>query len=343
MANQETTTIKGRTANGFDWTAQINLSTLDAEVEIAGESVSGCLSRADERGQQVHTIAIIYDRLPAAFRKAIPALKRGQMVNLRIPAEAVGIVRAARSAAAEAKSAKENEKKARAREFAPVGFHFTYGCDCANSASVRYPDDVPEQLWRYLDQSDANLILKHVRGDEINAVAAETGATRTPADLGSYGGWDFSAAGFERLREIARGREEAIQRKKAEHEAAVAREAERVKQLAQGREVIVVECESAPHSEDLSGAILNGPAPNGGSFLVGYRVERALWDRMKAAGAVYYGREALEDFDMFFAEPGWRYSLGAVAELIKAGFAVQIERKVFTTVEGLRGHYGKEA
>lgn len=77
----------------------------------------------------------------------------------------------------------------------------------------------------------------------------------------------------------------------------------------------------------------------GGNFLVYKQIDKPIWAKMKAAGARYYTTEMIEDFDMFGREPGWRYSLDAIGELIKSGLAVNIEKRVFISVEDLFNFY----
>lgn len=101
------------------------------------------------------------------------------------------------------------------------------------------------------------------------------------------------------------------------------------------KQTITVTVESAPHAEDLVGVMLTRPAPSGGSFLIDQRVERAVWDQMKAAGARYYSRDDLEDFDMFDAEPGWRYRIEALRILLRAGFTLHVCGQDVGTAEEL--------
>lgn len=225
------------------------------------------------------------------------------------------------------------------------GLHYDFGCDCADSASILFDDGVPrlvQEAWERINGYPAELVKKHLHMHEIRSLASELGATETPSAPFSYGGYDFIGEQMKPLIALAREREEEAQRERRQREEMAQREQERIKAAAQGREIVVVECESAPHSHDLTGEILNSPAPQGGSFLIGLRVARPLWEKMKAAGAVYRDKETLEDFDMFDAEPGWRYSIAAIAELIKAGYALQIGRDVCVTVEALYALYEAE-
>jgi hypothetical protein len=101
--------------------------------------------------------------------------------------------------------------------------------------------------------------------------------------------------------------------------------------------------ESEPHAEDLSGVLLNRPAPQGGAFLISQRLPRALWEQMKRAGAWYYSHDDLEELDMFDSVPGWRYSLEALAVLLRAGYTLRVRGVTVQTVEGLHELFTPEA
>lgn len=106
---------------------------------------------------------------------------------------------------------------------------------------------------------------------------------------------------------------------------------------------IRVHIESEPHDQDLSGVLLNRPAPNSGSFMIDRRLDRAVWNEMKAKGAGYWSADDLEDMDMFDATPGWRYSLDAIAALLRHGYTLDIRGETIATEEGLRGLFTAEA
>jgi hypothetical protein len=106
---------------------------------------------------------------------------------------------------------------------------------------------------------------------------------------------------------------------------------------------ITVSVESEPHTEDLSGLLLNRPAPNGGSFMVAQRLPRDVWNAMKAAGASYWSADELEDMDMFDATPGWRYSGAAMEQLLTHGYTLTLRGETITTVEQFRALWTAEA
>lgn len=108
-------------------------------------------------------------------------------------------------------------------------------------------------------------------------------------------------------------------------------------------EIITVTVESEPHTEDLSGVILNRPAPQGGSFLIDRRLDRRVWSQMKAAGASYWSADDLEDVDMFDAVPGWRYSGAAIEVLLSNGYSLALRGATVTTIEQWRALWTNEA
>lgn len=75
-------------------------------------------------------------------------------------------------------------------------------------------------------------------------------------------------------------------------------------------------CESAPHNDDLSNVILTRPCPNEGTFTITHRIPSDLFARIRKFGT-YYSKDTLEEFDMFFSLPGWRFSSKAIIELSK--------------------------
>lgn len=106
---------------------------------------------------------------------------------------------------------------------------------------------------------------------------------------------------------------------------------------------IRVYIESKPHTESLDGVVLNRPAPQGGAFLINTRVPREVWDAMKQAGAWYLSQDDLDDFDMFEALPGWRYTLNALAVLVRAGYPLVVRGETVTTEDALRAMFTAEA
>lgn len=105
------------------------------------------------------------------------------------------------------------------------------------------------------------------------------------------------------------------------------KEAQRNELIEQGK-ALYFNVESAPHNEDLSTVILNRPAPNDGTFTLTHRVNSDVWKNLKAAGnGRYYDKDWLEDMDMFFSSPGWRYGFGAIKWALENGYRVFADDK----------------
>lgn len=92
-----------------------------------------------------------------------------------------------------------------------------------------------------------------------------------------------------------------------------------------------------------AGVLLNRPAPTGGAFLISQRLPREDWDAAKAAGAWYMDADELEEMDMFFSDPGWRYPLAALEALIARGYSLDLRDQTIATVDALRAMFTDEA
>ena len=131
------------------------------------------------------------------------------------------------------------------------------------------------------------------------------------------------------------------EREEKEREERERREAEAV--AANGRDILRFHCELKPHKKDLSGEILNGPAPNGGAFLMRQRLPKEEWQKLKDAGAWYWSNDDLEQFDMFWSAGGWRYKLEALEAALSLGYAVQVDDALpVTEKEDLRALFFEE-
>lgn len=89
---------------------------------------------------------------------------------------------------------------------------------------------------------------------------------------------------------------------------------ERRENIANG--AIYFKCESQPHDEDLTGMVLTRPCPQSGTFTLTHQIDATDFEKIKKYGR-YYDAEFLEDCDMFYAAPGWRFGVQAVEELAK--------------------------
>lgn len=92
-------------------------------------------------------------------------------------------------------------------------------------------------------------------------------------------------------------------------------------------------CESAPHDEDLSEAILTRPCPNSGTFTLTYRIPTEVFSKIKKFG-VYYDDDFLEDCDMFWSAPGWRFGKEAIETLLRDNFKVFVDYEEVSLTKG---------
>ena len=118
----------------------------------------------------------------------------------------------------------------------------------------------------------------------------------------------FELAG-PKLKEIEAKREE--KRRKEE-------KLKRVKEAVENG-AISFHCESAPHNEDLSEVVLTRPCPNSGSFILTHRIPAEVFSKIKKFG-VYYDHDFLDECDMFWSAPGWRFGKEAIETLLRDNF-----------------------
>lgn len=123
----------------------------------------------------------------------------------------------------------------------------------------------------------------------------------------------FELAG-PKLKEIEARREE--RRRKEE-------KIRRVKEAVE-KGAISFHCESAPHDEDLSEVILTRPCPNSGFFTLTHRIPAEVFSKIKKFG-VYYDSDFLEECDMFWSAPGWRFRKEAIETLLHDNFRVFVD------------------
>lgn len=95
---------------------------------------------------------------------------------------------------------------------------------------------------------------------------------------------------------------------------------------------IFFNCESAPHDEDLSEAILTRPCPNSGSFILTHRIPAEVFSKIKKFG-VYYDYDFLEECDMFWSAPGWRFGKEAIETLLRDNFKVFVDYEEVSLTE----------
>ena len=92
-------------------------------------------------------------------------------------------------------------------------------------------------------------------------------------------------------------------------------------------------CESAPHNEDLSEVILTRPCPNSGSFTLTHRIPAEVFSKIKKFG-VYYDYDFLEECDMFWSAPGWRFGKEAIETLLRDNFKVFVDYEEVSLTKG---------
>jgi hypothetical protein len=159
--------------------------------------------------------------------------------------------------------------------------------------------------------------------------------------------WDGGGSCETTAGEIVRRADEKREKEREEAERAAEEQARREakeKAAAEGREILRFSCELRPHTKDLSGVILNRPAPQGGAFLMNRRLPKEEWKALKEAGAWYWSKDDLEQFDMFFSPAGWRYSLAALGAALDLGYAVQVDDALpVTSTEALRALFDEDA
>lgn len=127
---------------------------------------------------------------------------------------------------------------------------------------------------------------------------------------------------LEQLQKIAEPERVKYEEQKKQNEMLKQRKAERETNIKNG--AIYFHCESAPHDEDLSKVILARPCPNGGSFVLTHRIGKNIFDAIKEFG-VYWDDEFLEECDMFFSAPGWRFTYHAIDRLRKLNHRVFVD------------------
>lgn len=91
-------------------------------------------------------------------------------------------------------------------------------------------------------------------------------------------------------------------------------------------------CESVPHNEDLSDVILTRPCPNSGSFILTHRIPAEVFSKIKKFG-VYYDNDFLEECDMFWSAPGWRFGKEAIETLLRDNFKVFVDYEEVSLTE----------
>lgn len=134
--------------------------------------------------------------------------------------------------------------------------------------------------------------------------------------------YHIDASNINELFELAAPKLKVIEERKEEERRK--REKIRIVQEAVKNGAVSFRCESAPHDEDLSEVILTRPCPNSGSFVLTHRIAPEVFTKIKKYG-VYYDADFLEECDMFFSAPGWRFGKEAIETLLKDGYKVFVD------------------
>lgn len=274
-----------------------------ADIEVDGKHYGVIASRARINGQVFHTIKIgsfgkdLLDALevPASMRKTdvhILATENWETIYNEMLEE----------------SKREFTKVANSAVFSKIGLHHhsyygwsvsSWDCDL-DTAYMEYNSTILA-LTNALTYIKTNMMDQYLTGSDYD-------------DYNSMSDYELPISDIDSIINMSAPvlAEAAAKKEKAEKKA----EADRVRAENIKKGSIYFHCESAPHDEDLSQVVLNRPAPNKGLFTITHRIEQSLFSRIKKFGS-YWSEEWLEECDMFYSSPGWRFSSDAIAELAK--------------------------
>ena len=135
---------------------------------------------------------------------------------------------------------------------------------------------------------------------------------------------------MDKLFELAGPKLKEIEEKREERR----RKEEKIRRVKEAIEngAISFHCESAPHDEDLSEAILTRPCPNSGFFTLTHRIPAEVFSKIKKFG-VYYDDDFLEECDMFWSAPGWRFGKEAIETFLRDNFKVFVDYEEVSLTE----------
>lgn len=171
------------------------------------------------------------------------------------------------------------KEKANALEFTYIDITHNYICgsDCK--------DD-----FRYLNFNDKALKIL----DAFNALDDFDDRMNFTSKFEGYDTTYRIGTNIDKLFELAGPKLKEIEAKREERR----RKEEKIRRVKEAIKngAISFHCESAPHDEDLSEAILTRPCPNSGSFTLTHRVPAEVFSKIKKFG-VYYDHDFLEECD----------------------------------------------
>lgn len=199
------------------------------------------------------------------------------------------------------------KEKANALEFTYIDITHNYICgsDCK--------DD-----FRYLNFNDKALKIL----DAFNALDDFDDRMNFTSKFEGYDTTYRIGTNIDKLFELAGPKLKEIEAKREERR----RKEEKIRRVKEAIKngAISFHCESAPHDEDLSEAILTRPCPNSGSFTLTHRVPAEVFSKIKKFG-VYYDHDFFEECDMFWSVPGWRFGKEAIDTLLRDNFKVFVD------------------
>lgn len=208
------------------------------------------------------------------------------------------------------------KEKANALEFTyiEITHNYIYASDCKDDHLYLYFNDKALRIldaFNALDDFDDRMnFTSKFEGYDTTYRIDETNVNKL-----------FELAG-PKLKEIEAKREE--RRRKEE-------KIRRVKEAIENG-AISFHCESAPHDEDLSEVILTRPCPNSGTFTLTHRIPAEVFSKIKKFG-VYYDHDFLEECDMFWSVPGWRFGKEAIETLLRDNFKVFVDYEEVSLTE----------
>jgi hypothetical protein len=99
----------------------------------------------------------------------------------------------------------------------PSGYLYESGCDTASTYRPLYATSLNFDTQELVEKRlRTDLIERHLRGEDFNAVADATGAELLAANLSTYGGFRFGVEGFRQLLALATERQAVIDAKAME-------------------------------------------------------------------------------------------------------------------------------
>jgi len=190
---------------------------------------------------------------------------------------------------------KETKAKANAVKFSKV--NFTYHTSLKWCA---FRWDADSEDIKYNDKIDAfKDALKNIEKEMLDNFKIGTHYD----DYSNEYYYEINADDIDRIIKYSLPGLEKAKEKRLKSEIAEQKRAEKKKNIENGS--VYFHCESQPHNED-----------NKGLFVLEHQISEEHFSQIEPFGN-YWDKEWLEDCDMFYSEPGWRFTIDAVLELSK--------------------------